>query len=426
MAAAPKAAPTPAQIAAAGQLTEHEKSRTDKICQSAFLMAVSIAICVPARAPLVLGLKKGNAAETAKTMGMMSTTAAAIEFLLNPVLGRLSDKYGRKPFLIMATSVNAFLHSLVALFPGNLTINIVDRSISGAMIFCFMNPIGAALQDLFVPHSMAKIGVVGAKLGSYFGLGFALGPLIGSKLGGGKAFAASALGFAATAASVNATFEETLPLEKRKEFDIKAANPFNFLRLFGNQVMSDLMATIGFGSFAEYANIYDINFLFLKTVLGYGQNEVGLFATGFGCTQIAGGIIGKELIPKFGQSTYTAIGNAAYMAGFAFIASCKSKAQLVLGLLCLMFGHGRSAYPGTLLVNQATQLGMGRGEIGAAQGNFLAILKIIAPVFYGRVFAWGTSNGRNIPGLPYFIICAFLAAAQASFQKALADGAEKA
>merc|ERR550537_660569 len=99
-------------------------------------------------------------------MGAMSAMAAAIEFGLNPVLSRLSDKYGRKPFLLMATAMNSFLHALVAAFPGNLTLNIIDRSISGAMIFCFFNPVAACLGDTFAPGRMQLLAANGAKLGS--------------------------------------------------------------------------------------------------------------------------------------------------------------------------------------------------------------------------------------------------------------------
>lgn len=411
----------PAKPAPSVELDAKEKKQVDAICRSAFLMATSVALCVPARAPLVLAMKNGDAAATAQTMGLMSSTAALIEFLLNPVLGRLSDKYGRKPFLLMSTMVNAFLHSLVALMPGSLPINILDRCISGAMIFAFFNPMGAALQDLFASQPMEKIGGVGAKMGAFFGLGFAFGPLLGSKLGGGKAFAASAVMFAATAVSIQSGFEETLPADKVKEFDITAINPFSFVKLFSTRAMAQLSSTVAFGSFAEYANIYDINFLFMKSVMGYGQEEVGKFAAGFGVTQIGGGIMGKSLIAKLGTRTHTLLSNMAYIAGFGLLGAAKSGKQLVLALLCLMFGHQRSSYPSTLLAEHATKTGMGRGEIAGATANFLAVLKIIAPSAYGRVFAWATSGGRNMPGLPYFFICIFVACAQLTFSKHLQD-----
>merc|ERR1712113_922439 len=109
------------------------------------------------------------------------------------------------------------------------------------------------------------------------------------------------------------------------------------------------------------------------------------------------------------------------MVGFGLLGTAKGLKQLVVALLCLMFGHGRSGYPGILLAEHATKMGMGRGEIQGAQANFLAVLKILAPSAYGKLFAWATSNGRNYPGAPYFVICMFVAAAQAVFSKAMLD-----
>jgi DHA1 family tetracycline resistance protein-like MFS transporter len=360
-------------------------------------------------------MKNGDAAATARTMGGMSATAAVIEFLLNPVLGRLSDLYGRKPFLLGAAGVNSFLHALVAAFPSNLPINIMDRCISGAMIFCFFNPVGAALGDIFAPNRMQLLGANGARLGSSFGLGFAIGPAIGSRCTGPQAFALSSFTFFLSWLWVFLKFEETLPANRRMPFDIKAANPFSFVQLFQNKLMSTYATSVGLNSFGEYANIYDINFLYLNQVMGYGQKGVGTFAMGFGVTQIFGGMAAKKLIMSIGQSSYTVIANACYALGFALFGTARSPPQIAAALLFIMFGHQRAGEASGLLQVEAAAKGMGRGEIAGAQANFLAIIKIVALVLYSRLFAWGTSSGRKLPGLPYLQIAAFMAAAQFTF-----------
>merc|ERR1711881_431115 len=104
----------------------------------------AVTMVVPTRAPLVLKIKKGDAIATVKTMGLMSTFAAIIELIVNPVLGKLSDEMGRKPFMLMAPAINAFLHGLVAIFPGNLPMQFIDRMISGSMIFGYVAPAQAS------------------------------------------------------------------------------------------------------------------------------------------------------------------------------------------------------------------------------------------------------------------------------------------
>jgi len=425
------AQPAPQPASSDKKSAEAKQRGIDVMCNAAGLLALSIGTCVPARAPMVLAMKGGDAASTAQTMGLMSTAAAAAELLMNPILGGLSDKYGRKPFLVMAPAVTAVLHTAVFAMPKTLSVNFMDRVISGALIFGFTTPLGAALQDLIFskPPTMAELGQIGAaggKLGSNFGLGFCLGPLLGSKLGGEKAFGVSAVLFALTAAYVAKNFEETLPENERKEFDPTSITPFSFVKLFQTKAMATLAATIGLSSFGEYSNIYDINFLFMKTVMGWGQQQVGLFAAAFGASQILGGRVSKAVIESAGQETYSKLGFAAYIVGFACVGSAKSAVRLGLSLFFLMFGHQRSGEASALLTAHAGAKGMGRGEVTAASANLAAALKIIAPLMYARVFAHNTSGGRNRPGSPYFLICAFLVAAQAVFMSYDRDSLKKA
>lgn len=223
----------------------------------------------------------------------------------------------------------------------------------------------------------------------------------------------SAIGFAATAAYVHTQVGETLSEDKRKEFDIKAVNPVSFLQLFKTKEMSTLCTTIGFASFAEYANIYDINFLYLKTVMDWGQEQVGRFAAAYGVTQILGGMVSAKLMKDPGMETYTKIANAAYIVGFSLFGSAKNPTQVGVALLFLMFGHQRTSEPGLHLQAHATAGGMGRGEFQGAMGNFLAVLKVVTPMMYGRTFA--NFSAKGLPGAPYFLICAFIAASQATF-----------
>lgn len=413
VAAAPASANAPAS-----EISASEQRKVNAICRFAFLAATAVSMCVPARGPLVLAMLKGDAAATGKIMGAMSTGAATIEFALNPGLGRLSDKYGRKPFILFATSVCAFLHSLVWAYPGSLPIMKLDRIISGAMIFCIANPVGAALQDLF-SEKLMNLGSALPKLAAHFGIGFALGPLLGSRLGGRQAFGVSAALFAAGAASVYTGFEETLQEERVKQFEISAANPFSFVRLFSTKAMAQLSVVQAFSSFADYANINDINFLFMNQVMGYGQKEVGLFAAGFGCTQIAGGLLNQHIIKSLGLKSSTIFSNMAYFVGFGLLGTARGFRQVALALFCFSWGHGRGFYPGSLMQGHAREAGMGNGEIQGVQANFMAVLKIIVPTFYGRLFAWATSGGRNMPGLPYYAVCMFIAASQMVFSSHL-------
>lgn len=298
--------------------------------------------------------------------------------------------------------------------------NFVDRIISGALIFVFVTPVTATIQDLHLepgtapkPQELQAMGACGAKIGAYFGAGFAVGPFIGSLVGGQGAFALSMCFFAATTAYVQRNVGESLPESQRKPFDIAAVSPFSFVKLFKTQAMTTLSGVLALSSFAEYSNISDLNFLYMKTVMNWGQQQIGRFAALFGVTQMAGGILSNKIMKAIGQDTYTKLGFASYMIGFASLGSARSVRNFGLALFFLMFGHQRNAEISTHLGVHATAAGMGKGEVAAASSNLTAMLKLIAPLMYSRVFAFNTSGGRNRPGSPYFLICAFLLAAQA-------------
>jgi len=313
--------------------------------------------------------------------------------------------------MMLASSVNAFLHTLVALAPGALPMQFVDRMISGAMIFAFLAPAQAAMADLFATDTK-KLGMWGAQAGMFFGIGTTLGPFVGSKLGGARSFFWSAVTFVATLLYAKTQMSETLLPEKRKTFKWSDINPFAFLKLFKNWTTGWLAITTGLQSFGDYVNIYDINNLFMMKTLGYGASQIGNFATTVGVTQILGGKVTATVIKQVGLNSAALFANVMWGIGMTTMGTARSTAQAFLALFIWTFGHQRNNSVAAYLQQYGAAQGMGKAEIVAANGNLLAYVKIMIPLLYSNLFAWATSNGRNMPGLPYFVICGLTALAQ--------------
>ena len=111
-------------MAALSKLSEEKKATLAwRICLSEMLFMMGMSVVVPTRAPLVVAALGGDALAAANLLGSWSAGCAAVELFLNPLLGSLSDIYGRKPFMVLACVVNGCLHTSVGLFPNNLFLN---------------------------------------------------------------------------------------------------------------------------------------------------------------------------------------------------------------------------------------------------------------------------------------------------------------
>jgi len=389
-----------------------KESIAKKLVFAEFIFVTAVAMVIPTRAPMVLQIKKGDAVASARVLGLMSSSAAFIELFINPVFGQLSDMFGRKPFFLIAPVIDAILHTLVAIFPKALPVTFVDRAITGSMIFAFKAPLTAALTDLF---SGPQLAVWLARQGAAFGLGLGLGPYIGAKIGGAKSFFWSSVVFLVTLVYASSMLPETLKVEDRKKFNPAACSPLRFLKLFQGRMLSTLSATIGLQSFGDYLNVYDINYLFLKTVFDVGQDGIGYYATACGLTMGISGNIMTQAIKTCGQKTATLLANTMWTISMALLGSARSIQQIGASLAAMSFGQTRNAAIAAYIQKHGQATGMGRAEISAAQANLLAVLKVFIPIFYGNIFAAATSKGRKLPGAPYFVIAAMTILSQLTF-----------
>merc|ERR1740117_1848914 len=220
-----------------------------------------------------------------------------------------------------------------------------------------------------------------ASWGSNFGLGCALGPLIGSRLQGAKSFWASSVAFI-LAAYYMRTIPETLADSNKKKFKPSDINPVAFLKLFKDRTLGWLAVATGLQSFGDYVNIYDINNLFMIKVLGYDQGKIGNFATTVGVTQILGGKITGTLVKSIGLKNTQVFSNAMWVIGMAMMGTAKTTQQAFTALFLWTFGHNRNtACVSPYLQKYGSAAGMGRAEIVGATGNLNAYIKVLIPLF---------------------------------------------
>jgi DHA1 family tetracycline resistance protein-like MFS transporter len=187
-------------------------------------------IIMPVLPRLIMQISGLDLAGAARMGGLLLVVFAALQFLFGPVIGNLSDRYGRRPVLLLSLFAFGVNYALMGFAP-TLSWLFVGRAVTGICGAIF-GPANAFVADVTPPEKRAQnFGLIGAA----FGLGFVLGPALGGFLGelGPRApfFAASALALLNFCYGL-LVLPETLPPERRRPFSLARANPLGTLLAF--------------------------------------------------------------------------------------------------------------------------------------------------------------------------------------------------
>lgn len=292
---------------------------------------IGIGIIIPVIPKLLQELNHSDISEAAKLGGWLAFAYAFTQFLFAPLMGSLSDKFGRRPILLISLLAFAIDYIILALAPnvawlfvGRIIAGVTGASISTAMAY---------ISDVSTPENKAKnFGLVGAA----FGVGFIIGPVIGGLLGqyGSRIpfYAAAILCF------VNFIYgyfvlPESLKPEKRRMFEWKAANPIGALtRLKKYPVIISLVASMFFMYFASHAvhgnwSFYTMyRFEWDERMVGISLGVIGLLVA-----LVQGGLV-RYVNPRIGNGKSILIGYALNAIGMILI-SIASKEWMVFVFL---------------------------------------------------------------------------------------------
>jgi DHA1 family tetracycline resistance protein-like MFS transporter len=366
---------------------------------------IGLGIIVPVLPELIEQLTGNDIAQAAVVGGYLVFVYALMQFLFSPVLGNLSDHFGRRPVLLLSLVGLTIDYGLMGFAPtiGFIYFGRVLSGISGAAVATAT----AYITDISAPHKRARrFGLIGAA----FGLGFIIGPVLGGELGqiGPRVpfYAAAGLAFLNFLFGVF-VLPESLPKDRRRAFDVKRANPFGALLslrrypvvlwlLFGLFLLS--LASQAFPSVWNFFTIEVVNF----STAQIGRS-LGAFGIGFAISQAV--LIGP-LVKRFGEWTTVLAGLTA--AAIAFTGTAFIHTQFGLYGFLMIGALSGLAAPGinSLLSRQVpdNQQGELQGAVNAA--NSLAA--IIGPVAATQLFAYYTIAPKGQPG--YFPGAPFIGA----------------
>jgi len=366
---------------------------------------IGVGIIVPVLPELLEELTGGSVANAAVIGGYLVFTYAFMQFVFSPVLGNLSDRFGRRPILLASLLGLTFDYLMMSIAPvvWYLFIGRVIAGCAGAAVATAT----AYMADITPPHKRTqRFGLIGAA----FGLGFIIGPVIGGELGefGPRVpfFAAAGLAFANFLFGL-LVLPESLPKQSRRKFDIRRANPFGaVLALRQYPVVIWLLAVLFAFSLAAQA---------LPTVFSYFTVEVfrftssnigralGAFGIGFAICQAF--LVGP-MVKRVGEPPVAILGLLAAVVAFAGVAFTDQVFYLyVFIMIGAVSGLAAPAINGVLSRQVPDNA---QGELQGAVNAANSLATIIGPLAATQIFSYFTTASDS-PG--YFPGAPFLAAA---------------
>ena len=363
---------------------------------------IGLGLIIPVIPKLISELIHGDISEAAKYGGWLIFAYSLTQFVFSPVIGNLSDKFGRRPIILISLfgfSIDylflAFAPSITWLFVGRIIAGITGASITTA---------AAYIADLSTPENRAKnFGLIGAA----FGFGFIIGPLIGGFLG--QYGARVPFYAAAILCMINFLYgyfilPESLSIENRREFNWKKANPVGaILNLKKYPTLIGLIAAIFITYTASHAvqsnwtyfTIY--KFSWSEKMVGISLGVVGLLV---GAVQ--GGLV-RITNPILGNKKSIIIGMSLYCVGMFLFATATQSWMMFAFLVpyCL----GGISGPALQAVISEQVSASEQGEIQGTLTSIMSASSIIGPPLMSSIFYYFTH--KNAPfqfaGAPFVV-----------------------
>jgi MFS transporter, DHA1 family, tetracycline resistance protein len=371
------------------------------------LDTLALGVIIPVLPKLVESFVDNDTASAARIFGVFGTAWAAMQFVFSPILGALSDRFGRRPVVLLSNFGLALDYVLMALAP-SLSWLFVGRVISG-ITSASISTSFAYIADITPPERRAAVF---GKVGAAFGAGFILGPALGGLLGGMDPrlpfWAAAGLSFANTLYGF-LILPESLPQDRRALFRWRSANPLGSLHLLRSDRVLAGLSVVNF--FAQLGHVVLPSTFVLYATYRYGWDikTVGLTLALVGiCAMAVQGTAIGPIVRRVGERRALLLGLGCGAAGFLIFGVAPTGPLFWLGIpVMALWGVSGAAIQAlmTRLVAPDQQ-----GQLQGATSSVQSVSQLLGPFLFTLTFAYfiGAQAPAKLPGAPFLLASALL------------------
>jgi DHA1 family tetracycline resistance protein-like MFS transporter len=380
---------------------------------------LALGMIAPVLPRLIEGFLHGDTSSAAKMLGLFGTVFAAMQFFFSPILGSLSDRFGRRPVVLLSNFGLGLDYLLMAWAP--------------ALNWLFLGRIISGLTASSVPTAMAYMADVTPRerraaafgmLNAAFGIGFVLGPAIGGLLGninprlpfwvaGGLSLVNGCYGLF--------VLPESLSLKNRSPFSWRRANPVGALSMLNHGSMLAIAVVLLIGYIAQQSlmNVYviyaDYRYHWTDRTVGFSLATIGI------CTAIYGALLVKPVVAKLGERGAITIGLLGGAIGYSMFGFSKTGLLFWLGipLLNLM----SFTWPAAQSILSRKTSPSEQGQLQGAINSLRGIAGLLGPSLFTYIFSKSIGIGAifHLPGAPFYAAAAMLLIALMIAQRATRD-----
>ena len=394
-------APTP------GNVPSPQRAAVIFIFLTVALDMLALGMIAPVLPHLVEGFVGGSTARTAEVIGLFGTIFAAMQFFFSPVLGSLSDRFGRRPIVLLSNFGLGFDYVLMALAP-SLNFLLIGRVLAG--ITASSVPTAQAYMSDITPRERraAAFGM----LQSAFGFGFIVGPALGGWLAGYH----PRLPFWVSAglSLINAVYgyfvlPESLALEHRSPFSWKRANPVGSIAMLSRTRTLMVLSGVLLLSYIAQNSLLNVYVLYTGYRYAWTARTIGLSLAALGAITVLYGLVLVRRASKWvGDERALQLGLLGGSLGYFIFAAARTGSVFLAGIPVL--NCVSIAWPASQSIMSRSAAPNEQGQMQGAINSLRGIAGITGPGLFTILFAKavGDWSGLRLPGLPFYVAAAMM------------------